>query len=89
MPYWAVFHYDEVRSGDETVGLSKYFGYTYNERSVLSLAVVDPEYADPGTEVTLVWGEPGGAAPNPKVEDHVQTEVTATVAPNPYVDLDE
>jgi vanillate/3-O-methylgallate O-demethylase len=36
-----------------------------------------------------VWGEPGGAAPNPKVEDHVQTEVTATVAPNPYVDLDE
>ena len=89
MPYWAVFHYDEVRSGDETVGLSKYFGYTYNERSVLSLAVVDPDYADPGTEVTLVWGEPGGAAPNPKVEDHVQTEVTATVAPNPYVDLDE
>ena len=88
MPYWAVFHYDEVRSGDETVGLSKYFGYTYNERSVLSLAVVDPEYADPGTEVTLVWGEPGGSAPNPKVEDHVQTAVTATVAPNPYVDLD-
>jgi vanillate/3-O-methylgallate O-demethylase len=89
MPYWAVFHYDEVRRGDETVGLSKYFGYTYNERSVLSLALVDPEYSDPGTEVTLVWGEPGGTSPNPKVEDHVQTEITATVAPNPYVDLDE
>jgi len=89
MPYWAVFHYDEVLHGDETVGISKYFGYTYNERSVLSLAVVDPEYSDPGTEVTLVWGEPGGESPNPKVESHAQTEITATVAPNPYVDLDE
>ena len=89
MPYWAVFHYDEVLRGDETVGLSKYFGYTYNERSVLSLAVVDPEYSDPGTEVTLLWGEPGGDSPNPKVESHAQTEITATVAPNPYVDLDE
>ena len=89
LPYWAVFHYDEVRSDGGTVGLSKYFGYTYNERSVLSLALVDPEYAEPGTEATLVWGEPGGTSPNPKVEDHVQTEVTTTVAPNPYVDLDE
>ena len=89
MPYWAVFHYDEVACGGETVGVSKYFGYTYNERSVLSLALVEPEYSDPGTEVTLVWGEPGGDSPNPKVESHAQTEIDATVAPNPYVDLDE
>ncbi|WP_144902646.1 aminomethyltransferase family protein [Halobellus captivus] len=86
MPYWAVFHYDEVLKDGENAGVSKYFGYTYNERSVLSLAVVEPEYADPGTEVTLVWGEPGGDSENPKVEPHVQTEITATVAPNPYVD---
>lgn len=85
MPYWSVFHYDEVLRGEETVGLSKYFGYTYNERSVLSLAVVDIEHAVPGTEVTLVWGEPNGQSPNPKVEPHVQTEIDATVAPNPYV----
>jgi glycine cleavage system aminomethyltransferase T len=86
MPYWSVFHYDEVRSGGERVGLSKYFGYTYNERSVLSLALVEPEHAEPGTEVTLVWGEPDGESANPKVESHVQTEITATVAPNPYVE---
>mgnify|MGYP000371509526 CR=1 FL=1 len=85
MPYWAVFHYDEVRSGGETVGVSKYFGYSYNERVVLSLALVDPEHAEPGTEVTLVWGEPDGESANPKVESHTQTEITATVAPNPYV----
>lgn len=85
-PYWAVFHYDEVRKDGETVGLSKYFGYTYNERSVVSLAVVEEELSEPGTEVTLVWGEPGGESPNPKVERHVQTEIRATVAPAPYVE---
>ena len=86
MPYWSVFHYDEVLQDGETVGLSKYFGYTYNEREVLSLAVVEPELAEPGTEVSVVWGEEGGESPNPKVEPHVQTEIAATVAPNPYVE---
>jgi vanillate/3-O-methylgallate O-demethylase len=86
MPYWSVFHYDAVRDGAETVGVSKYFGYTYNERSVLSLALVDPAYSEPGTEVTVVWGEEGGESPNPKVEPHAQTEITATVAPCPYVE---
>lgn len=85
MPYWAVFHYDEVLKDNDTVGVSKYFGYTYNERAVVSLAIVDAEYSEPGTEVTLVWGEPGGTSPNPKVEDHVQTEISATVEEVPYV----
>ncbi|MFD1686312.1 hypothetical protein [Halobellus litoreus] len=88
MPYWAVFHYDEVLKDGDSVGLAKYFGYTYNEREVLSLALVDEEYAEPGTEVTLVWGEPDGESANPKVESHTQTEITATVAPNPYVDAE-
>lgn len=85
-PYWAVFHYDAVKKDGETIGLSKYFGYTCNERSVLSLCVIDEEYSDPGTDVTLIWGEPGGESPNPKVEPHVQAEISATVAPNPYVE---
>ena len=86
MPYWSVFQYDEILKGGENVGLSKYFGYTYNERAVLSLALVDIEHSEPGTEVTLIWGEEGGTSPNPQVEPHVQTEITATVAPNPYVE---
>jgi vanillate/3-O-methylgallate O-demethylase len=85
-PYWSVFHNDAVRQDGETVGISKYFGYTYNERSVLSLALVQPEYSEVGTEVTLLWGEPGGESPNPNVEPHVQTDIRATVAPNPYVE---
>lgn len=86
MPYWSVFHYDAVLKDEENVGVSKYFGYTYNERSVLSLAVVEEEYSDPGTRVEVVWGEPDGRSPNSKVERHVQTEIGATVAPVPYVE---
>ena len=40
-------------------GLSTYTGYIYNERAMLSLAMVENAHATPGTEVTLVWGEPG------------------------------
>ena len=83
-PYWSVFHYDDVRADGEHVGVSKYFGYSYNERTVLSLALVDTELSEVGTEVSVVWGEPGGHATNPKVEPHEQTEIRATVAPVPY-----
>ena len=83
-PYWSVFHYDAVKRNGEGVGVSKYFGYSYNEREVISLAVIDSELSEPGTEVSLVWGEPGGTSPNPKVEDHRQTELRATVGPVPY-----
>ena len=83
-PYWSVFHYDAVQSDGDTVGVSKYFGYSYNEREVISLAVIDTELSEPGTEVTLIWGEPGGTSANPKVEDHQQTEIRATVETVPY-----
>ena len=83
-PYWSVFHYDAVTRDGDIVGVSKYFGYSYNEREVISLAVIDSEVSDPGTEVSLVWGEPGGTSPNPAVEDHRQTEIRATVGPVPY-----
>lgn len=88
-PYWAVFHYDEVLADGEHAGVSKYFGYTYNERAIVSLGVVDAEHAEPGTELTLRWGEPGGTSPNPQVEDHVQTDVSVTVEGVPYVSIDE
>jgi vanillate/3-O-methylgallate O-demethylase len=31
-------------------------GYSYNEKSMLSLGIVDPEIKE-GTELLLVWGE--------------------------------
>ena len=53
---------------------------------MLTLAMLDAEYAEPGTEVTLVWGEPNGGTTKPTVEPHVQTEIRAIVCPVPYVE---
>ncbi len=79
----AACHYDEVRADGNVVGLSTDKSYIYNPRELLSLAVVDADYAEPGTEVTVVWGEPDDHR-NPTVERHQQTEIRATVAPSPY-----
>lgn len=75
--------YDQVLVDGEPVGVSTDKSYIYQERSMLSLAVVDVDHAEPGTEVTVVWGEPAGSD-NPTVADHEPTEVRATVAPVPY-----
>ena len=82
-PNWAISMYDEVSIGDEFVGLSVSPRYLYFERSLFSIGVIDSEYATPGTELTLTWGEPGESQ-NPRVESHDQREITVTVAPAPY-----
>jgi hypothetical protein len=53
--------------------------------AVLSLAIIDSEYAQPGTEVTVSWGEhPGhGTAPG---ADLGFPFIRATVAPAPHSD---
>lgn len=75
--------YDKVLRGGKLVGLSMFAGYTYNERSYLSLAVVDPDI-ELGTEVKLVWGEEGGGSRKTTVERHRQIEIRAIVSPAPY-----
>jgi len=84
-PRWAACQYDEVLKGGETAGVTAWTSYSYNEREMLSLAIVDVEHAEPGTEVAIRWGEPEGS-PNPEVERHTTTAVRATVAPAPYVE---
>lgn len=81
----ARMHYDKVLGEDGSmVGLATYPTYTVNERAMLSLATLDEAHAEPGTEVTLVWGEEdGGARSAPWIEPHVQVEIRATVAPAP------
>ena len=49
-------------------------GYSYYFRQMLSLCVIDVEHSEPGTEVIVVWGDPG----------EPQKEIRATVAPAPY-----
>ena len=74
-----------LRDG-EMVGVSTFSGYSYNERSMLSLPMVDPE-VELGSEVTLVWGEEDGGSSKPVVERHVQTELRAIVSPAPYSEM--
>ena len=58
-------------------------GYSYNEKSMLSLGIVDPE-VELGSEVTLVWGEPDGGTRKTTVERHKQINIRATVSAVPY-----
>jgi len=84
---YATLPYDKVLSSGKTIGISTYTGYTYNERAMVSLAIVDNAHSAPGTEVTLVWGEEGRGSSKPTVERHVQAEVRATVAPAPISEI--
>ena len=82
---YATWQYDEVHDDQgRTIGASTYTGFSWNERAMLSLAIVEPECAEPGTRVSVVWGEPdGGAKSHPWLEPHRQVEIRATVAPAP------
>jgi glycine cleavage system aminomethyltransferase T len=82
---YATLPYDRIMKNGKVVGLSTYTGYSFNERSMLSLSIIDNEHAKPGTEVTLFWGESGGGTSKPTVErPHKQVEIRAVVGPAPY-----
>ena len=78
--------FDKVTVDGATVGISTWIGYTVNEGKMLTLAVLDAEHAEPGTEVTFVWGEEDGGSAKPTVEPHEQVELRAVVGPVPYVE---
>jgi glycine cleavage system aminomethyltransferase T len=84
---YSTLPYDKVLKDGKIVGLSTYTGYTYNERAMISLAMIDSEFSKPGNEVTLIWGEEGRGSSKPTVERHVQTEIRATVAAAPYAEV--
>jgi vanillate/3-O-methylgallate O-demethylase len=80
---YASASYDKVMKRGRIVGLSMFAGYSYNERSMLSLGTVDPD-VEIGDELTLVWGEEGGGSKKATVERHKQIEIRAIVSPAPY-----
>jgi vanillate/3-O-methylgallate O-demethylase len=84
---YSTLPYDKVLKDGKIVGLSTYTGYTFNERAMISLAMIDIEHSEPGAEVTLVWGEEKGGSSKPTVEHHVQVEIRATVAAAPYAEV--
>jgi syringate O-demethylase len=82
---YSMHPYDNVTVDGQTVGVSTWVCYSANEGKMLTLGVLDAEYAEPGTEVTFVWGEENGGTAKPTVERHEQTEIHAVVAPVPIV----
>jgi vanillate/3-O-methylgallate O-demethylase len=75
--------YDKVLLAGKQVGINMFSGYSYNERSMLSLGIVDAD-VPLGTEVNIVWGEEGGGTKKTTVERHRQIEIRAIVSPAPY-----
>jgi vanillate/3-O-methylgallate O-demethylase len=65
---------DQVLKDGKLVGVSTVPGYSYYLRKVLSLTYIDVELSKPGTEVVIVWGNPGTP----------QKQIRAMVAPAPY-----
>jgi vanillate/3-O-methylgallate O-demethylase len=80
---YASASYDRIEHAGKTVGFSMFAGYSYNERSMLSLGTIDND-VEIGSEVTLYWGEEGGGSAKTTVEPHKQAKIRAIVSPVPY-----
>jgi vanillate/3-O-methylgallate O-demethylase len=80
---YASASYDRVMMGGRQVGFSMFAGYSYNEKRMLSLGMVDPGVKE-NDILTLVWGEPEGGSAKTTVEPSVQMEVRVRVAEVPY-----
>jgi vanillate/3-O-methylgallate O-demethylase len=50
---------DKVLKDGKLVGMTSSRGYSAYFREMISLCVIDLEQHVPGTEVTVVWGNPG------------------------------
>ena len=81
-PNYASSSADMVMRDAKMVGMSMFNGYSYNERCMLSLGVVD-NAVDVGDILTLRWGEPDDTAKT-STEQHRQAEIRVRVAPTPY-----
>ncbi|WP_172298942.1 aminomethyltransferase family protein [Pseudoruegeria sp. HB172150] len=81
-PNYASSTADMVMQGDKMVGMSMFNGYSFNERCLLSLGVVD-QSVEIGDVLTLKWGEPEPTGKT-STEKHKQTEIRVRVSPTPY-----
>jgi Glycine cleavage system T protein (aminomethyltransferase) len=74
-PQWYMWA-DKVLKDGNLVGVTTSRGYSYYFRQMISLCTIDVALAEPGTEVTVIWGKPGKP----------QKEIRATVVRAPYKD---
>ncbi len=81
-PNYASTSADMVMRDGKMVGMSMFNGYSYNERCMLSLGVVNDD-VEVGDVLTLIWGEPEQTGKT-STERHKQAEIRVKVAPTPY-----
>ncbi len=81
-PNYASTSADCVLHEGKMVGMSMFNGYSYNERAMLSLGVVDSTVEE-GDILTLQWGEPEPTGKT-STERHRQAEIRVRVSPTPY-----
>ncbi len=74
-----------IEAGGQMVGMSFQTGMIGPLENVLSLSLVDADFAEPGTQVELVWGEHPGPGHDPDADFGFQ-RIRATVQPSPFND---
>ena len=65
---------DKVLKNGKLVGVTTSRGYSYYFREMISLCTIDVDSSEIGTDVVVIWGDPG----------EPQKEIRAKVAPAPY-----
>lgn len=73
---------DMVMRDGKMVGMSMFNGYSFNERCMLSLGIVDNE-VEVGDVLTMKWGEPEQTGKT-STEKHRQAEIRVRVSATPY-----
>jgi len=71
-----------IEADGALVGTTCHIGSIAPAGGPLALALVANEHAEPGTSVTVVWGEHPG--PGASVDEGAYTRIRATVQPSPY-----
>lgn len=72
------YHADQVLKDGKPVGISSGRAYSYYYREMISLCSIDVAHSTLGTEVIVLWGNPGTR----------QKEIRATVSRFPYLNKD-
>ncbi len=81
-PNYASTSADMIMRDGKMVGMNMFNGYSYNERCMLSLGIVDADVQE-GDVLTMIWGEPDDTGKT-STETHKQAEIRVKVAPTPY-----
>jgi len=68
---------DQILVGNQCVGMASGRCFSWYYREMISLAIIDPKYAELGTRVEVLWGDQGAR----------QKRIRAIVSRFPYMDI--